>query len=229
MEQPVTTRLAYDDVDDATLIPSTARLDGDVLRVEGRVRAGWVNRPLAPGVGRRDVIALVLCIAPVTSWRFSDLNRGTGELLAGEFRPDERGARIRGVVPGDLVVASPSRPSAWFETVAVDAAGRPVVPPRSAPTPFEWTPARRAGAMWGAIGVVGGLAALLGFFGLLVGLPGWDWDWTSSLTVYLDRGRRWPLIFAEAWHYLVPVIVALVLGSVAFVVGTMASINPKRR
>ena len=46
--------------------------------------------------------------------------------------------------------------------------------------------------------------------------------------MYLGRDRTGELRFAEAWHYLVPVIVAELLGVVAFIGGTMASINPKR-
>jgi hypothetical protein len=228
MAELAPTRLGYDEVDDATLEPSTARLRDGILSLDGTVRAGWISRPLAPGVSRRTLVPIVLRIEPVTGWRFEGLGRGTGQVLAGEFRADDRGGRVVGVIPGDLVVESPSRPRAWFEADVVPMTGRAPVITKTPPQAFALTPARRAGLAFGAVAAAGGFVALFAFFGLLKGLAEWDWGWDSTLTVYLGRHRTWPIQYEHAWHYLLPLLVAEVVGIVAFVGGTMASINPKR-
>ena len=227
MTDPTPALLAYDELDDATLAPATVRLVDGILSIDGFVRADGILVPLAPGVGRRSRVPVVLRIEPVTAWRFSGLDRGTGELLAGDFRADDRGGRVVGVIPGDLVVESPSRPRAWFEVGAVAETGRsPAV--RPAAPPVGLTRERRHGLVLGAIGVLGGFLAFLAFFGLTIGIAAWDWNGDSPLTVYFDRGRDWPIRFEHAWHYLVPLLVAEAAGIAAFFVGILGSINPKR-
>ena len=192
-------RLDYDEVDDAVLDPTTAHLDGDTLRVRGVVRGSGLLRDLAPGTSRRSRIPIELRIAPVTSWRFRDLERGTGELLAGEFRAHPAGGRVAGVIPGDLEVRSAGTPVAWFELGEEAQTGRPVVRPRADPVPPTPTPGHN-----------------------------WDWDWTSPLTVWFGRNRSLPVTFQEAWHFLLPALIAALVGTVVFFGGILASINPKR-
>lgn len=224
-------RLEYDEVEDAVLDPRTARLVDGVLSVSGVVRGSGVHRGLAPGVGLRDRIPLTLVISPVDTWRFTDLERGTGELLAGPFHATERGGRITGVVPGDLVFSSPAEPSAWFETIGGDSSGRPLVRRRAPLVPPEKTAAQLAGVRYRAIGMLGLFVAFLAFFALTAGLVDWDWNLASALDVRLGRrrGRGLVLHFAQAWHYFLPFAVAEVVGIVAGIGGMMAAINPKRQ
>jgi hypothetical protein len=117
-------RLAYDDLDDAVLDPSTARIVEDALIVNGYVR--WdglcVARARVKGSTR---VMVTLHAAPAASFRFDDLERGTGEFVAGALAPTGEGVEIRGVLPGDLVVASGVPIKVWFDSDAIhELAGR---------------------------------------------------------------------------------------------------------
>jgi hypothetical protein len=116
-EAPV--RLAYDEVDDAVLDPSTAILRGAELRMSGYVEANglFIKRPRT--VRSRARIPVTLVIEPVQSFGFNGLAEGTGEVIAGPFHPHQTGGRIEGVIPGDLIVEGASEPRAWFETTAL--------------------------------------------------------------------------------------------------------------
>ncbi len=112
-------RLAYSEVDDAVLDPSTAILRGAEFRMSGYVEANglFIKRPRS--VRSRARIPVTLVIEPVESFGFDGLAEGTGEVIAGPFHPHQAGGRIEGVIPGDLIVVGVSEPRAWFETTAL--------------------------------------------------------------------------------------------------------------
>ncbi|MCL2795143.1 MAG: hypothetical protein FWD85_07535 [Microbacteriaceae bacterium] len=111
-------RLRYEDVDEAVLNPDSATLSGRRLSVDGFVTGSNLLVKPALRSRRKQQIPVVLCIEPVDDWTFEGIALGSGELITGEFEASEHGGRIRGVIPGDLVVTSTTQPTAWYETEA---------------------------------------------------------------------------------------------------------------
>jgi len=112
-------RLDYNDVDDAILDPATARIEGGTLVLSGYVRWDGFCLDRERKVKRKTLVPLTLSVAPVTAFRFENLEAGTGALIAGELTITDGGAVITGVIPGDLIVESPAPPNAWFDSLAL--------------------------------------------------------------------------------------------------------------
>jgi hypothetical protein len=112
-------RLAYDEVDDAVLDPSTAAVHGAQFRMSGYVEASGLFIKLPKSLRGSAHIALTLVIEPVESFAFDRLDEGIGEVIAGPFHSNSTGGRVEGVIPGDLTVTGASVPQAWFETTAL--------------------------------------------------------------------------------------------------------------
>jgi hypothetical protein len=116
-------RLDYRDVNLAVLDPDYAVIDGTTLVLSGYVRWDGLGVKRIGAIPKTALVPILLCIAPVTDFRFERLEKGTGELIPGDLVVTETGANIEGVVPGALVVRSPTRPDVWFESSVLVGSG----------------------------------------------------------------------------------------------------------
>ena len=198
-------RLSYDQVDDAALDPETAVLRGDEFRIDGYVEANGLAIKRPRSVRSHHHLPLTLVIAPVSAWAFEALSEGTGEVIAGEFHPTDTGGRIKGVIPGDLIVESPSAPRAWFESTALVRNGDIVEFPSSSWTSPDQSMTRLRTAASVALPVAAIVAGVI--LWQLTGIGGEACEvYCGPGTLFLPLG----LMFFTALAWLAGVILSIV-------------------